>query len=285
MKRIISSLIVFVLLITLAPLSQAAVVKKNKLVETSRTTHSIYFDLIPAASEVITRVRIIQVKASSPEEADDQLARGKETVYYKRRTSPIRMTGLIPGNDYCFKGNFIAAKEFKGGYYATNENQDWNPDRETEWLCTGAEEDTTPTTNESQDVSVEKYENDLLIQNIEINSGIEQKLVGNSKVAGHWMHITLYNAGKSTIDGQKEIAVTCVDKAPTSELNTVVRAIGKDMSSGESFKLGAFITRKMALNCRSAFEIKLPTDDILFNNMQRVRFQSNSNGSYFIQQY
>lgn len=283
MKRTILTLLIFSLFVSL-PFAHAATTKKSKLLEKSHTPTAIYLELTPATKEPIKRVRIIRVEADNADTADLKMAHGQMATLYKRRTSRIRMGGLRSGKNYCFKGNYISVYNHRGGRYATNQDQDWDPKLATDWLCTTAGEEIMPTVENSDNGQTIRNANDLLIQNVSVHPKIESKKVDGKGTSGHWVDVTVHNAGSNSIDSSSA-RLACVEKSPSSQENELVKNITQSLNSGESYKMNFFITRKITQLCRNNFEINLPNDDVEFNNKLKIRLGKDEEGNYTIRHY
>lgn len=282
-NRIVSSLLIAVLFFPCADALAVIPKAKSVLVETSRTAETLYFDLQVASKDPVSRVRITQVEADNAADADAMLAAGRSDVIYKRRTKPIRISSLKPGKSYCFKGNFITIYEYKGGSYATNENQNWEAEEGTAWYCTTMESG-IPEANSASDTSESVViSNDLLIQNVEASKVIETRMLNNKEVNGHPLSVTIHNGGVNQIDASSmQVDISCIEKMPVSADNTVSKTIGISLISGASVRVPFFITRKMMQTCNGNFEIKLPNDDISLNNVARIHLDNDVDGKYNI---
>ena len=281
MKHAILTLLAILLLVSL-PLAHAATSKKSELTESSRTPTALYLKLTPAVKEPIKRVRVIYAEAENAEEAARKMVRGQTTTLYKRATANIRVGGLNAGENYCFKGNYISVYKHRGGRYATNEDQDWDLTLETDWLCMISEEETPATTSEiGQTV---QHANDLLIQNISVHPKIEREKIDGKQTSGHWMEVTVHNAGSNSIDSGL-VSLTCVEKSPSSQKEELVKNITQSLSAGGSYKMDFFVTRTVTQLCRSSFVINLPNDDVEFNNKLKIRLGKDPEGRYTIHHY
>ncbi len=282
-NRIFSSLLIAVLFFSCFEAHAAIPKAKSVLVETSRTAETLYLALQVASKDPVSRVRITQVSADDAADADAMVAAGRAQVTYKRRVKPIRMTGLKPGEGYCFKGNFITIYEYKGGRYATNENQNWEAEEGTAWFCTRMENGVPEANSASDTPESVVISNDLLIQNVETSKVIEARMLNSKEVNGHPFFVTIHNGGMNQIDASSmQIDISCIEKMPVSIDNTVSKTVGVSLISGASVRVPFFITRKMTQICNGNFEIKLPNDDISLNNVARIHLGNDVDGKYNI---
>jgi hypothetical protein len=224
--------------------------------------------------------------ADNPYDADAEMRTGRGIIMYKRWAKKIRMPGLIPERDYCFKGNYITVDDYRGGYYATLSGQDWRSENESSWFCTRAGESLIKQVDDSSTNGLFSVENDFLIQDVSVNTTIEKKTINGKEQNGHKMKVVVHNAGTNTINAnEKTLSVTCVGRSPSAHENTITEPIDRVLTKGDSYRMNLFITRKMVQMCRENFEITLSNDDITFNNVTRVRLDNNSESGYFIRHY
>ena len=113
---------------------------------------------------------------------------------------------------------------------------------------------------------------------------IERKTINGKKVTGHWVGVTVHNAGSNVVD-TPSAKLACINKSPTSQANELVESLDQGLNSGESYKFNFFVTRKITQLCRNSFEITLPNDEVEFNNKARVKINNNSIGHYYIRHY